>query len=77
MLPISTEVLLEELDSAQRYLARMLETFRSGVEYPQTGLSADEPLDMLRIRQLCAELKVVAAKCDSLSEIVMEALVGS
>jgi hypothetical protein len=76
MLPLSKEVLVEELDTAQRYLTRLLARVQEDVSehtYLPSGLDdGGEQQQALFIRQMCTELRIVGAKCDSLAEIVME-----
>ena len=78
MLTVSSEVLIAELKTAQDYLAKWVSAVEQGIpgiDTPATGTS-DENLEAF-IRELCGELRVVAGKCDSLSEIVLDSLLHS
>ena len=72
MLPLSSELIVAELEAAKTVLQKWLETFQEGlpqIDRPGTG----QELDLL-VRQFCGELRVVSGKCDTLSEVLTEAL---
>lgn len=75
MLTVSRDVLLKELETSRDYLANWVERIQAGIpgiDLPATG-NAEEHLESF-IRELCGELRVVAGKCESLSEVVAESL---
>lgn len=80
MLPISKEVLLDELEAAQRYLTKWIDKSKAGIpgyDLAATGLSGPEESAELFIRELCSELRIVAGKCELLSEVVLEGFLQS
>ena len=75
MLPISREVLLKELETARDYLNKWLQKVNEGIpgiDIPASG-SAEDHLEEF-VRELCGELRIVSGKCDTLSDVVGEAL---
>lgn len=75
MLPISKEVLLKELETAREYLDKWHQRVQDGIpglDIPATG-TAEEHIEEF-MRELYGELRVVSGKCDTLSDVLSEAL---
>lgn len=76
MLTLSREVMLEELRSAQVYIAKWaarLEQGIPGIDVPVTG-TTEIYLDRF-VREMCGELRIVSGKCDSLVEVLQDSLI--
>ena len=67
-LPLSTTLILSEIESAMAILARWKQRIENGV--PVIDLHApDEALHDF-LRELCGELVVVSGKCTTLTEVL-------
>jgi hypothetical protein len=75
MLPISREVLIKELETAKDYLDKWLQKVEAGIpgiDIPASGSAENHIEDF--VREFCGEMRVVSGKCDTLSEVMSEAL---
>lgn len=77
MLPVSRELLLRELAVAGEFLAKWHQRVEEGVpglDLPAAGNSTESAEDFLV--ELCGELRLIAAKCETLSEILATTQLG-
>lgn len=77
MLPISREMLLQELVTARDFLAKWhqkVEEGIPGVDIPAAGNA--EAFAEAFLREMCGELMVISAKCETLSEILATTQIG-
>lgn len=68
MIPVSSEVLRDEADTARAILAKWVAKIDDGIpgiDLPATELDTDAWL-----HQLCGELMVVSGKCETLASIL-------
>lgn len=70
MLPLSSELLISELESTRAVLDKWITRVKEGI--PMVDLPADEESFARFVRELCGELAICSRKCDSLSEILSE-----
>jgi len=73
MLAISREVILGELIQARSWLDKWIQIVEAGVpgiDIPVTGMIEDGSEQF--VRGLCAELRIIAGKCDNLATVVMD-----
>jgi len=68
MIPVTTPVIRQEVESAQAILASWFERIDAGI--PGLDIPADEMACDLWIHQFCGELLVVAGKCENLASIL-------
>jgi len=68
MLPVSPDLIHDELESAKKILEKWIEKVKAGL--PVVDNPGDEMQLDLFIRELCGELRVCAGKCGNLSEVL-------
>lgn len=69
MLPVSPDLISEELESAKKTLEKWLEKVNAGL--PVVDQPGDEHQLDLFVRELCGELRIVAGKCGNLAEVLL------
>jgi hypothetical protein len=77
MLAISKEVLISELETAQKYIVTWIDRCKGEVPGYDTPVTSDQIAEQAEVfvRELCAELRIIGGKCDLLSEVILEGFV--
>jgi hypothetical protein len=70
VLPISSELLLSEIQTALAVLAKWKERVEAGI--PGVDLPADEASTYRFVSELCGEILVVAGKCQNVAAILTD-----
>ena len=67
-LPVTQDVILSELDSAQKILAKWHAAAKEGIP----GVDVPGPQDSMEdyLRSFCGELLLVAGKCETLANLL-------